>query len=286
MTLKIRTHARLWTLLARDKPIGAIFRRGPSKQVLLIKWDTRRDSFESGQWFKGRVYERRCDLSPNGELLIYFAAKQKPPLYSWTAISKPPYFTALALWPKGDCWNGGGWFVDDKRICLNHHRTEAELHPDFGMGPVRPVKYAELRGEDDTVWGHVLERDGWKRIAEGKASRRGSHGWDLNPPQQWRKHDPKVRKLRLEMAITGLGGKNVPWYQTDYRIYAESDVVLDLGSADWADWDHRGDLVFAKGGCLFRQNFRNLKPGSAVQIADFNDRKFEEIKPTFQAQHW
>ena len=86
--------ARLWVLLAREEHVGVVFRRGPSKQVMLIKWNTRNDSFDFGQWFKGRIYERRCDVSPNGELLIYFAAKQKPPLYSWTAISKPPFFTA------------------------------------------------------------------------------------------------------------------------------------------------------------------------------------------------
>jgi hypothetical protein len=42
---------------------------------LLIKWHLKSDTFEIGQWFKGRIYERRCDLSPSGELLAYFAAK-------------------------------------------------------------------------------------------------------------------------------------------------------------------------------------------------------------------
>jgi hypothetical protein len=95
MALRTSSAARIWVLLARKEPVGVIFRRGPSKQVMLIKWNTEKDSFHLGQWFKGRVYERRCDLSPSGDLLIYFAAKQKPPLYSWTGISKPPYFSAL-----------------------------------------------------------------------------------------------------------------------------------------------------------------------------------------------
>ena len=57
-----------------------------------------------GQWFKGRIYEKRCDLSPDGTKLIYFAQKintrtLNDPKYSyaWTAISRPPYLTALAL---------------------------------------------------------------------------------------------------------------------------------------------------------------------------------------------
>ena len=111
---------RLFAILARDARVGAIFRRGPSNQVLLIKWNLEDDSFEPGQWFKGRIYERRCDLSPSGRRLIYFAANHKKPYYAWTAVSRPPYLTALALWAKGDCWGGGGQFERENSILLNH----------------------------------------------------------------------------------------------------------------------------------------------------------------------
>ena len=267
--------------------MGVIFRRGPSKQVMLIKWNTKKDSFEPGQWFKGRVYERRCDLSPNGEFLIYFAAKQKPPLYSWTALSKPPYFTALALWPKGDCWNGGGWFINDKMIRLNHSALQAKLHPDFRAGPVKVVGYTEFGGEDDTVWHIVLARDGWTQTVEGKQQDRGGvRGWDLNPSQQWRKPHPRKENLAMEMSIIGIGGKDVPWYQIKYRVLGPGNVALDLGLTDWADWDNRGDLVFARRGCLFRQSFSKSNPAGAVQIADFNGFNFEQVAPPAKAQRW
>ena len=58
---------RLWVVRAKDAPIAVIFRRGPSKQVELILWNMHKDTFERGQWFKGRIYERRCDLSPDGK---------------------------------------------------------------------------------------------------------------------------------------------------------------------------------------------------------------------------
>uniref|UniRef100_UPI003F21D23D hypothetical protein n=1 Tax=Rhizobium sp. F40D2 TaxID=3453141 RepID=UPI003F21D23D len=111
---------RLYAILARAARTGVIFRRGPSKQVQLIRWDLRNDTLEHGQWFKGRIYERRCDLSPSGRLLVYFAATNCAPYGSWTAISKPPFFTALALWPKGDAWGGGGIFEDEETLLLNH----------------------------------------------------------------------------------------------------------------------------------------------------------------------
>ena len=98
----------MFVLLARKAPVAVVFRRGPSKHVLLVRWNLSDDSFEAGQWLKGRVYERRCDVSEDGERLIYFAAnyRARDAQRTWTAVSRPPDFTALALWPKGDAWGG------------------------------------------------------------------------------------------------------------------------------------------------------------------------------------
>lgn len=34
-------------------------------------WDTRRDIFEGGQWFRGQLVPEACDVSPNGKLSLY-----------------------------------------------------------------------------------------------------------------------------------------------------------------------------------------------------------------------
>jgi hypothetical protein len=87
---------RLSVFLAREAPIGVIVRRGPSEWAQLVRWDRDTDTFEPGQWFHGRVYKRRCDLSADGRLFIYFAAKHGPRRddddvgEAWTAISRPP----------------------------------------------------------------------------------------------------------------------------------------------------------------------------------------------------
>ena len=254
---------------------------------MLIKWNTRADTFQFGQWLKGRVYERRSDVSPDGELLIYFAANQKPPLGSWTAISKPPYFTALALWPKGDCWNGGGWFVEKRKIRLNHGPVETELQPGFRLGPVKIAGYAEWRGEDDTVWDVTRKRDGWSKSTEGKEKSRGAtKGWDFEPPEEWRKQHPKKGELSLTMSIVGIGVDEAPWYLVKYRVSTSAGDMLDLGTIDWADWDRNGDLVFAKKGCLFRQKFHQTVPGEPKQIADFNALKFSGVPAPAKAQRW
>ena len=61
---------RLAVFLSRKARVGVILRRGPSKWVQMIHWDRASDAFTPGQWFHGRVYERRCDLSPDGRLFF------------------------------------------------------------------------------------------------------------------------------------------------------------------------------------------------------------------------
>ena len=49
---------------------------------------------------EGTIYERRCNLSPDGKFLIYFAMNgrwQSEVQGSWTAISRAPYLKALAV---------------------------------------------------------------------------------------------------------------------------------------------------------------------------------------------
>src|SRR5688572_26547893 len=140
---------RLYAIQARNAPVAVVFRRGPSNHVELIKWDTENDTFDEGQWLKGRIYERRCDLSPDGDLLVYFAANHKEPHYSWTAISRPPHLKALAFWPKGDCWGGGGLFESEETLSLNHRENEMML----ADGTELPSQFTVKAFGDHPGWG-------------------------------------------------------------------------------------------------------------------------------------
>jgi len=112
---------RISVLLARESPIAVILRRGPSKLVRLLKWNTETDNVEPGQWFKGRIYEECCDLSPSGKYFVYWASKETGDPSKWTAISRPPYLTALKLWPA--YWAGGGLFQSDSELFVNLGRA-------------------------------------------------------------------------------------------------------------------------------------------------------------------
>ncbi|MGA2177905.1 MAG: hypothetical protein ABSH38_23330 [Verrucomicrobiota bacterium] len=289
MKSNAQSTARLWVLLARDARVAAILRRGPSRQVQLIKWDLRDDTFEHGQWFKGRIYERRCDLSPAGALLIYFAATYKQPLQSWTAISKVPWFTAVAMWPKGDGWNGGGYFVGPYEIHLDHSQRESSPHPQFvkGCRKVRISSWATARGEDVPVWHFLLKRDGWSQTAIGTWGEYGEakgYAWKAKTPEEWRKPHPKL-PIHLEMRIEGIGRRGGPWYFINYRVVNDSSAIVeDLGIADWAEWDRDGSLLYARDGCLFRRRFLKHQSKPAIQLWDFNAARFEAIAPPATAR--
>ena len=251
----------------------------------MIKWRLTDDTFEEGQWFKGRIYERRCDLSPDGALLIYFAATYKKPLESWTAISRPPYFTALALWPKGDGWNGGGYFLGPTEIHLDHYVREAIPHPDFEFGAhhFHVASFAECVGEDDPVWCVTRDRVGWKMLRPGEWNEYkeiNGFSWAAKIPETWSRPHPSL-KLSLVMEIHGIHQDNGPWYVTRYCVYSEADCpVNDLGFADWAEWETKGDLLFARDGCLYRQCFADDTWQSPKMLADFTGNRFQEVPPS------
>ena len=83
---------RLFVFTARDAPIAIVARRGPSKWYHVLRWHTKNDTFEPGAWFHGRIYEDRCDLSPDGSLMVYFChggAWRPDYTAAWTAVQGP-----------------------------------------------------------------------------------------------------------------------------------------------------------------------------------------------------
>jgi hypothetical protein len=291
----LTSNARLYVILARSSPRAVVFRRGPSKQVLLALWNTVNDKIELGQWFKGRIYERRCDLSPSGELLVYFAGKFKKPFRTWTAVSRPPFLTALALWPKGDGWGGGGEFSSAHKLALNHRRTEMRLAEGFTLPRwlrVEPFGSRSGWGEDEPIWPALLRRNGWKLTSYPKkviSNFEANIHFQFSEPIVWRKANPKSRKLTLQMSILGMAERERGWYKTEHRVHHSSGVEDSLDRSEWADWSHDGDLLFAKNGALYRarREGNQLTPlQKALQVADFSALKFEARESPKDALKW
>lgn len=277
---------RLGFLQARHAPVAVIFRRGPSKRVELIRWDIEHDVIERGHWFHGRIYNRRSDLSPDGTRLIYFANKftartvnDREYTYAWTAISKPPWLTALALWPKGDCWWGGGLFENDRTVLLNHRPDEATPHKDHR--PPRSLKVRPNRkahGEDDPLYSERLTRDGWELIDEWKVDYLGLPEMfkTLQPERRRRRHTDARLSIELTRRLDGLK------YRERFAVLGAQPPLPDLEHADWVDWDQRGRLILLRGGRLSVAAVEAARVGELRELVDLtSDRPEPRVAP-----HW
>lgn len=213
-----------------------------------------------------------------------------------SAVSRPPYLSALALWPKGDGWGGGGHFSKKERILLNHRASETELGPDSSIPPWLTVDQFGDRpgwGEDEPVWFARLRRDGWKLTSHPEKTK---DDWgarvmvEYDPPIHWQKSHPLMpNAYTLQMSILGIKEVDGPWYLIEHSIIENDGNVKTIGRSEWADWSQTGDLLFSQSGCLFRLRCNGVVLGpikASEQIADFSDLKFQTCEAPQEAHLW
>ena len=180
---------RLFVIPARAAPVAIILRRGPTNWYQVIAWDTDRDVFTSGAWFKGRIYEERCDVSPDGKLFLYFCHGGRARAGytdSWTAVSRPPWLHALALWPWGTTYGGGGRFTGPRQLVL---RVAMPIgphpkHPGLGLEVSTLSREQRLdvhrsTEEPDTDWSGLDQAGKLVFCRDGKLFRRSRKGVDV-----------------------------------------------------------------------------------------------------------
>jgi hypothetical protein len=266
--------ARIHVLLARNARVGLVIRRGPSKSVATLLWNRRTDEFQLGQWMRGRIYERRCDLSPDGKRFLYFAMNGKwesEALGSWTAISHAPYLKALAMLPKGDCWNGGGLWTGNCTYWLNDGHGHQVLRdtsvakrdntwqPSMRHGGECPGVYYPRLVRDGWTMGELIERGKWKaiRIFEKPCA----HGWVL-------------RKL-AHAELDHPPGKGCYWDEHEL-VRPTSGWSIACPRWEWAELDGRR-LVWAEGGQLHAGRLATRELVDTQMLHDFNDMTFTRI---------
>lgn len=260
---------RLHAIIARKPRIAVVFRRGPNKHVASCFWDLATDTVTLGQWLKGRIYERRCDISPDGRHMIVFAADHRPDRPdgeptggAWTALSRTPWLTALDLWAKGDCWNGGGGFTTTRRYWLNG--GHGELRRTSGLtvieSPLGPQRNNECLG----IYFPRLERDGWAEVLwtadRAEFVKEMPRGWTLH----------KIAEAGFP-APQGVGV-----YRDHHLLEGPQGTVIAGERWEWADRDGP-DLVYAAEGCLWRRRILDRETVSEPRlIHDFGPMAFEE----------
>jgi len=266
--------ARLHVVMAAKAPAAVVFRRGPAGTVCTVGWDRRKDTFNVGQWLRGRIYERRSDISPDGKHLIYFARggrRHAETRGSWTAISRVPWMKAVTLWGKGDCWQGGGLFTSDTKYWLNGCHFPVRESKEVRMDE----KYKPMGGfgaECLSVYFPKLLREGWTIEAEVGPHRACvvfvkplPHGWTL-------------RKFAYA-DVNHPPGSGCYWDEHELE-HAKQKALLACPKWEWAERD--GDsVVWAERGVLYRAEVGRDGPEERRALMDFNAMEFEAVQAPY-----
>jgi len=262
----------LHVLLASEAPVGVVLRRGPANAVCSVLWDRKKDTFETGQWLRARIYERRADLSPDGRHLIYFAMNGRwtsETRGSWTAISRAPWLKAAVLLGKGDCWQGGGLFTSNSRYWLNGGDSHVVIEDSKEVE--RDLKFQPAGwygGECPSVYYLRLQRDGWilkDRLDAGISD--VFTVFEKSLPNGW-----VLRKYAHAEVHPG-PGRGCHWDEHEIE-HAQLARRHTFPKWEWADRDGE-TLVWAEGGCLYRAPVLATEIGEARVLFDFNGMKFE-----------
>ena len=265
-----RFPARLHVLLARDAPAALVIRRGPANAVCSVGWNRETGEFTLGQWKRGRIYERRCDLSPDGRHWIYFTRGGGPDkLFSWTAIARVPWMKAVVLHPKGDCWQGGGLFTSASTYWLNGgacHGAMLEQSPDLTQDCAHQP-CGHYGGECPGVYYVRLQRDGWAMTPAGASAFDRSAVFEKPLPDGW-----VLRKFAH--AQTGPPpGRGCYWDEHEVE-HAGRGLRMSFPAWEWAEWDGRS-LYWAERGVLHASGLSPDGLADERVLFDFNGMNFD-----------
>lgn len=260
---------RLHVIIAQESPVAAVIRRGKSSLFALIKWNMDTDEFVIGQWFKGRIYPLRSDLSHDGKYLIYFAAKfaRLGDKMSWTAVSELPYWTARDIYFGDSAWNGGGLFLKNRmywynktwysKLNMEGKKSTLEMTCEFPFEE-------NYGGECPGVYFPKLMKYGWTMPVEDVFWKKLPNGWTM------------VKKFSYK----------------DKRGYCEENSLINPGADilldkrwDWTDWDPFNDrLIWVDRGCIFAAKLSEAGLGDEKILYDFNDMEFQEVSSPYTTE--
>jgi len=273
-----RFAARLHVLMASAAPVGVVIRRGPAKRVATYLWDRTTDEFQIGQWLKGRIYARRSDLSPDGRHFLYFAMNGKrhlEPSGYWTAISRAPYLKALALFPEGDTWSGGGLWTSNTTYWHNPGCWQDTLWDTTGFErePAREPSEGHAKG-CAMIYFQRLVRDGWTMK---EVIRLNEWHWvqDFEKPLP---HGWALRK-RAHGQVNAPVGKGCHWDE-HALLPPLSGSAIECPEWEWAERD--GDrLVWATEGRLQAGRLTTEGVGDQTVLHDFNEMVYASIQAPY-----
>lgn len=277
---KVKNHPKPRVSLVHrpDSEYVLILRRGPSKYVGLFGWNKITNEITTGQWLKGSIFPKRCDISPDGKHIIYFAsdysrAKQESTA-TWTVVSRFPYLKALDFWTKGDSWNGGGLFTSNNNYLLHefgehHHPHTISNKFEVARGmPRSPIRNNECLG----VYVPKLIRDSWEFIQNDE----DSIGKIYIFKKQINKHLVILKKLHSTSSPPL--GKGC--YFEEHFIEGVIEGRSEFSDIECLDY-YEGKIFWSENGEIKTSLVSGRVIQEPVTIKDFSEYKYCKIKAPY-----
>jgi hypothetical protein len=104
-------------LVAKSAPIVVVLQRKRAKLFHVVTINTKRRQVEEGSWFRGKLYPKRCDVSFDGEYMVYLAMGSRG--NTWNGVCRLPWLTTLTEADNVGTWFGGGYFENEKVLRTN-----------------------------------------------------------------------------------------------------------------------------------------------------------------------
>lgn len=232
--------ARILLLPAKEAPYVAMLRRKPTRLVHVMRLNTATDEIEHGSWFRGKLYPMRCDISHDGQWMVYSAMGATGQV--WSGVCQLPYLRTVLESNQSSTYGGGGYWRDRNVLILNQwEKMSGEVPFALEAGPFEPV-------DDDLKITYArLKRDGWTPSPERYVDK--DSGWRSRPGQRF----PFLRLWSMGY-VAQKGGYVFQFALDDY------DGLLDP-YVSWACWDSVNNLVFSRLGVVYRYSLQDLERG-------------------------
>jgi hypothetical protein len=241
---------RLYAIVASAAPVAVVFQRGPGKAWGIHRWNLSTGDLETGAVFRGTLYPRRCDLSPSGDLLYYFALKRdsraflgESGLKTYSAVSKLPWLFALAAWRESGTWTRGCHFVEAPST-----EEDGQIGPPQAgdATPLRARHHLALRRTTPLQYA-VERRRGW--LEDEDCPERGPNdAWDEQRSVILTKPRTSAKRAHADRLVLADRGwhreEGIEGRRPAYRLL-RGKRTTDLTDVAWADWDPFGRLLVA-----------------------------------------
>lgn len=257
--LTIHKPPRLHLLPAKEASRCVVIARVRAKVWHILDWDLQSGELTGGSWFRGGFYPKRCDVSWDGQYMVYLATNygRKRQGDVWSGLCRLPWLKAIAHIPNGGAWNGGGVFTERDTLAWNPS-LEARPIVETEKVPFLQKKRKFGRGEDLTVLWPRLQRDGWSFDRKTEVL---SHRPTPNHPE--------LRARRGGTEETPLPQERDMVSEFLFSLEGRSDLITPM--TEWAAWDANGDLLWCEAGWIHRAHVEDLLNGKGpFQSLDLN----------------